>query len=333
MGKAFILSASVGANESGETPLQWYNSSLSLAHLDTVVDLTLLFQNGDVSALFTGNSKDDKKHRQHLQQREDRLTARRFASGKAASKEKKKTSVASAFGSVNEYIANCLVDTLNPVETATYSSSRARPPVQERPLDLGEFVGSVAPLPGNKLVEVWSSSGLPPAVGKSGLYPSSQALFAKHVLRRAPGDPSATGGVLACRVTARSGDEQDLSAFRRYFTSGRTQSRLQSVFPLSSCAIDSYTLLCTALPPRAICHDILKSSTHPAGSPPRSVSVCLNRSRVNVYLRRVLEQTAKMYQMGAYVHWYNRAGVSKADLEHSLMSLRDTIDNYSYMTQ
>lgn len=47
-GKAYLVTASIWPNSSGETPLQHYNTCFSLSHLQKHADAVLLFQNEQI---------------------------------------------------------------------------------------------------------------------------------------------------------------------------------------------------------------------------------------------------------------------------------------------
>ncbi|KAJ8288140.1 hypothetical protein COCON_G00007990 [Conger conger] len=116
-----ILSVSVAPYQSGESPLQHYNTLLSLASLQRSVDGLLLFYNDQALAV---------------------VEAQRGAP--------KGPSVPSypgnSFSDINAHIANCLAGLLLPVHSLTTSSGRSLG------MEPWELVRSVCPLPAAKLL-------------------------------------------------------------------------------------------------------------------------------------------------------------------------------------
>ena len=63
----------------------------------------------------------------------------------------------------------------------------------------------------------------------------------------------------------------------------------------------------------------------------RSLTVAVNRSRVNVYLQRTLQRSRDMLSARAYVHWYEQYGCGLDQFEESITVLEDVIQNYCDM--
>ena len=181
--KHFILAVSIAPFGAGDTPLQHYNSLLSLAHIYPAVDAVMLASNADVSRALGALALQSK-----VVGGGSSALLHPGGGGGAAP--------AMAFAGINTYLSACIADVLAPTKTVPslrqlqqeerarmgHTSSSSLSAVSVTPSasaaasasssssllatpSLYELVSHVAPLPSFKLLELWSSAGLGGSVG------------------------------------------------------------------------------------------------------------------------------------------------------------------------
>jgi len=152
--KQYILTCSVTPFcETGETPLQYYNSVLSMSMLQKYADCVLWFSNDDVfRVLSVLNQQQQQTRTLNTRTQTKQVHSRTHRAHKYTAKQIK-------FSDMNAYIAHCLSNILSPTTTTTTHTRHTHTPAHTRIrlFDMGDFVHSVCPLPSNKYVEVWST--------------------------------------------------------------------------------------------------------------------------------------------------------------------------------
>ena len=116
----YILSCVIAPHDSGESPLQNYNSALCLSSIHDNTDGILLFKNDEV-----------------LQKSQPRKQ-----------EQKSDTLVSVSVEHCNQYIARCLADLILPTDSVSGNSSRCA----GLGLEAWELVRSVAPMPATKFI-------------------------------------------------------------------------------------------------------------------------------------------------------------------------------------
>jgi len=119
----YILSCVVAPHDSGESPLQYYNSSLCLSTVHENTDSLLVFKNDEVL------SKSKAMHGR----KEERNT---------------ETSTPISLGCCNQYIAQCIAGLILPTESVSNNSARC----VGFGLEPWELVRSVCPMPATKFI-------------------------------------------------------------------------------------------------------------------------------------------------------------------------------------
>jgi tubulin delta len=255
---------------------------------------------------------------------------------------------------MNDYIAQCLLDVMLPSSrshyAAAYEGSKklkgmfAPPSQQLQPFEPFDLVASVCPLPSNKFMEIWTTSGLP-ALRSGGANGKKQApaqwgklveVLCRAVPRfelhpdawRGGSDGGSSGGscgggrrtagdhqeitttTLAYQVTARGDDDGQLSA-EPDFMRRTVANPLQRHFPAPEWNPFPYDYKVT-----------------PYQRKGRSLTVACNRSNVAVYLDSLSRKARRMYDSQAYLHWYRKYGAEAELFEESFETVQTIIDDY-----
>lgn len=313
-----IISPVVQPFAVGDLPLQHYNSILALSTLQRYSDAIVMFNNDEVMLALSGKRVRDR--------------------------------APVDLDQMNSYIGDCLLDIITPTNPLTYSTKYhdnnglkskslglGRPPIKYRSFEAFDLVSSVCPMPSNKFMEIWTSSGLPYWKGLSKLEAKTVSwgklveIMSAAVPRfqldpsthtnpnsRLPGNSAAEiahrSKTLACQVICRGDDDGQL-AEPGYLN--RTVSKLVSQnFP--PCEWNPYPYDYRITPEKCL-----------QGG--RSVTVASNRPRIANHLQTVLEKAKNMYNSRAYMHWFEKYGCDDERFEASFEIVQSVIDSYQYM--
>ena len=346
-----ITNCAIVPSSNGETPLQYYNSALSLSKLSQYSDCIVLFHNYELAQLFSLKNKQLQRQRKQV----------------SKNLSNNKTPVSQAYGLMNDYIANCLADTFLPIEHNSYNNQSLRP------FNMSNFITNITPLPSNKFCELWSSSGLlsdynqiiknQTIAGKyyynDQSYKTSIKSLYIDLLKRIPSsdiynykikNQINTGQALSLslytRTTTNDDDDDDIKSSHKTTTSSSLINKQQILddnqlirnlkykIPLYDGYHGHFFNYQYSTQPSSsyinIFHD--KNDKQYPIYYKKSVSLAVNRNRINNYLYSLLYKATSMYNVKSYVHWYNKAGVSNEDFDDAFYIIRDIIDNYTYMT-
>lgn len=336
--KHFLISVSIAPFGTGDTPLQHYNTLLSLAHLYPAVDGLVLASNADISRALSS------------------LSVHRGAGASIATLGSAGNSGGGAaplmsFAGINTYLSACVADLLAPTRTVPSlrqmemeerrrtnaisdpESASAPAPVTVETASsllatpsLYELVSHVAPLPAYKLLELWSSAGLGASSSaahvdpRAGWQPSWKGCL-ESLHRFVPRDneelapglyaldahaaalPGA-GRSIAYAVHAR-GDSAADPVDACYES---VAARMQRLFPAAPWQPHPLDLVTTTLP-RLTWRPEERTGGHaPHCESTRSLSVCVNRSRTSLTLAPSVRKARLLLQHKAYVHWVSDSG-------------------------
>lgn len=154
---------------------------------------------------------------------------------------------------------------------------------------------------------------------------SSSSSVASSVAALAPFKPSA----LSAHVIVRGDDD---GAFNDSRTFAQIDKKLQALFPPIDWNPFVFDYKVTPLPPLSMQTALPAPSDRPTRIPRgRSITTCVNRSRIVEYLTETVTKANAMLEARAYVHWYERFGCGMEEFLHSAQVLEDVIADYHTM--
>lgn len=296
-----LLTAALAPFSRGELPLQHYNSILASACHQRHADGVVLFRNDQIVDLLRATRAPD--------------------SGGEPGRL--------GFGDINRYVAGCLHGLVDPyhagrgsarasaVARFTGSSGGAR----ARGFSMRSWVGAVCPMPSAKLVEIWSTNGLPGGarsrLGRLCRDERWESAFG-WLLRSAPAYDEAKRPALCVAAQARFQGASDAGAFSRALPGlSRVAQRA-----LPSCRWNPF--------PFDLVRDRRRSPVAPTG---RSVTASLNRTALASYLDRVHRKARAMFDAGAYMHWYEKYGCERGDMLEAFEIVQGVVDSYAALAE
>ncbi|XP_071100932.1 tubulin delta chain-like [Haliotis cracherodii] len=258
----YLMSCAIAPCVSGESPLQHYNSLLTLSHLHRYTDGVVLMHNDEIL--------------RKLQKRNEKSVS---------------------FSAMNQSIANSLCGVFLPTESLTPSSGFSTG------MEPWDMVRTLCPMPSLKFIHILQHARS--KVGWDGL--ATQTL---HSLQRynTHGKPFKS---VANLVVGRGDSSQSFLAAMKRGVEDKIKSSYSCV-AWNPMPVDYWSARRNALGPR-------DSS---------SITIAANYGSVVDYLETVLERSKVMFEAGAYLHWYDRYGVSTDTFEAAFETLSAVIDDY-----
>ena len=330
----FLATTSILPFMRGESPLQPYNATLTLAHLSSHADAVLLVDNEHtldlLSSLIRGGGAD--------------RSGRGGGAGGAG--------VAPLpFSVLNSHIADCLADLLPSTQPQAEEEPTGLPLL---PRSFPSLLSSLCPSPRVKLLESVSTSGLLLCSAHEPLTWSSVIDVLERCtrhMRQPPGPHSAAqphpAAVIDFAVIARGEAELKMEAWDRQRLDERMSRLLQRSHTTSahtthrgSVAAASISASSSSSSGRSRLGAARPSSwlgdrlcVDPCGvsmsSQPVSLSLTLNHSRPCLAIRRSLRTAQAMLRGKAYLHWYERFGCGAERMSSAFEQVQLLLDDYA----
>lgn len=297
----YIVSICVAPYRHGDTPLQHYNTLLSISHVQQFADAVMLFQNDHIL-----------------------LSLNRDFENSATNKKLNKNNYTT--GDVNRYIASCLVNMFLPWldNDKTW-----------RQFDFLPIMTNMCCNPRMKFIEVHTSALL----SHNDQAKTSWQYIAEDLVKQMPIYDRllnrAINNIHALAIV-RGGIQSNYDAqmiFRVLCSKGlapvpwiKLSSTKEPLRPSKN-----RTSTSEFTPPENI--DFLGSNSRPALSSTTkpievSLTICANRTHILEFLNHVLVKVDVMLDGGAYLHWYARHGVNRDFLDKSCHIVQQIIDDY-----
>jgi len=302
----YKLTATITPFAVGDTPLQHFNNLLCLSNVYQNVDGMILFSNEDIKRTIE-NSIYKINLGQSIRQMETNF----------------------GFELINRYISSCLLDLLSPLKESSYYQENFNhnplidvnnPAHALAGVQLSHLITSTCPLSSHKLLECWTTSGL---VANSSIK-SNQSF---NPFAASWSDEIET----LIRIIPR-----EASHIENEFTDSRTLTStlyLRGPQTIPNEQINRLTdKLTLALPPvqwNSFPIKIYESELCPQTSTIQSLSICMNRTRHCNYLESVLLSAKRQFNVGAYLHWFQRYDCHETDIKQAFERIQTIIDDYS----
>eukprot|EP01116_Phalansterium_solitarium_P007425 TRINITY_DN20088_c0_g1_i1.p1 TRINITY_DN20088_c0_g1~~TRINITY_DN20088_c0_g1_i1.p1 ORF type:complete len:440 (+),score=122.21 TRINITY_DN20088_c0_g1_i1:89-1408(+) len=288
----FLLSVVVTPYAAGETPLQSYNSLLSLAWLQRYVDGVILFQNERV---LTALAKS--------------LAGLTSQTVKLDAAGQYRVSVAD----VNLYVASCLTGVFfpMPVEASLDPKKKGKQEIKGKSaeFDIGDFVTCVCPIPDLKFIEVVTAPFVTPMKKSSRLKPWKEITAS---LAGSTSRYSQTEVLLNIVSQVYVRGDKDLTFMTEF---AAVDKKLSKDYPSVPWNPTSRTYR-RSLEPALSSNDIVKS-----------ITLCMNRNDTG-FIEDILVKARLKLDASAYLHWYERYGATRELLEDSFETVQRVVDSY-----
>lgn len=319
-----IGSVAIAPSGSCESPIFTYNTMLSLWQLQQHSSAILLFSNDDLEAraaqsrqfLSNNGGSGGPKQPSSPKTKDGSLSA---LAGTARGIGMAQSDMKFAMSDLNQQAALALCGLVYPMEVPQPSTLSGKVVGSH---GLPNIVSDVAPVEDLKYIDIRSSYfSLPsekswrrramqgPATGES------WARAAKLLMRRTPkfDDENKPIVTLASQILLRGGSHGTHAPWspkigRRLFDFGNPAP---------------WNMLCDTR--------VRESSVDALGT--RSITCVANRSHVAAMLRRIHNKAGDMFSAGAWVHWYEQAGLEKADWLESFGNAQKVVEAYSAAAQ
>ncbi|KAJ3284268.1 hypothetical protein HDU76_008325, partial [Blyttiomyces sp. JEL0837] len=295
----FLMNCAVTPFVSGETTLQNYNALLSLASAQRYADVVSLFSNDHIINV------------SHLEKFEERIK----------------------LADLNEYIGQALAGLLLPSTPVVKDNSGTLNHFGPQDFDTWNLISQVVPVPKCKFVETVPSTGR--ASTKSTFPPfNGWDDVTSELLRNCPQTaPDKPRCYLTARVYARGAIGPEFWS-RKDKILDRIKTRLgTSIFPaseatdliMSSCY--GRLMVATTIKSRRVLKSVFVLTTTAVDlkSPKKTLTLCSNSGSVLPTFSRIVDRSKKMYEAGAYLHWYER--YAKEDTTSLFLDAFETIEN------
>mmetsp|Transcript_36169 Transcript_36169/g.58448 ORF Transcript_36169/g.58448 Transcript_36169/m.58448 type:complete len:445 (+) Transcript_36169:97-1431(+) len=287
--RQYIVSVAVAPFLMGDTPLQHYNSMLSLSWLQKYADCIMLFQNDEVSK-----------------------TVSKMCSsvGPGSTKASEKGPPRTTMQDMNQYIASCLAGVLFPVKEGGHY----------RPPDIGNLTTNVCPMQSCKFIELFTA----PFLSRHVRATSSQHLV-RDLSAAVPLYDLTQRQILniSTQVTFRGVGALECGLLPPNFrprqpivATLRPKPKILQLFPPVSWNPVAYDFLLSA------------ADAFPGHSIASSVTVSSNRTSVASLLDHILGRVHTMYESKAYLHWYTKYGCSEETFKESFSTAQGVIESY-----
>lgn len=328
--KLSILSCCVLPYSTGETPLQYYNSLFTLAYHYTHADGVLLFNNNDVHAAIT-----------HATARYSTTQSNAAAAGSAQSV---------SFDWMNQYISDCILDVLSPVQYATTlnGDSASKAPNHKLtpsavlpvvPCRISDLIQHHCPLSSIKLLEAYTTSGIAEMAQQINAAHSNRPKTAtqrKLASYSATHSPSVNWPALcdqlyslvpkgplpastfAYSIYARGNTDNTWNTDVQQ----RIDTRMQKLFSCVPWNDSPCQYIPSGIPPLSYYHNTNIYNT-------KSLSLCVNRAYNGTRLASLLARAELMYDQRAFTHWYERYGVGAAEFAAAFDTVHNIVDDYT----
>mmetsp|Transcript_31301 Transcript_31301/g.60427 ORF Transcript_31301/g.60427 Transcript_31301/m.60427 type:complete len:232 (+) Transcript_31301:854-1549(+) len=199
------------------------------------------------------------------------------------------------FQPMNRMISRTLYDLVAPSHrTGRIQDAKLRP--NQRAFRMRSFVADVAPVPSNKLVELWSTAGLPR------IHRKDQDCSQLGNVRRRWGTEVDHLSKFIARYDLKSDEQFKCVSFQVSVRSaiGNTKFPKNEILALRSRVAHQFSCVpwnkCTSA---VRC---LQGTASRLGEP--TMCLALNRTALPGYLERVAQKARVMFDVGAYKHWW-----------------------------
>lgn len=298
----------------GETPLQHYNTTLTLAHLQHFSDAVLLFHNDTVLDLLSS-------------------LVHRGAGGKGAAPL--------PFAVLNSYIADCLANVLSPIPSSSTDTVVDHHTLSSWPA----LLTSLCPLPELKLLDTWTTSGLVVPTAHDPMAWSTVTEVMDRTCQHIMGGSTAGGGgkggkvqgnkVIEFAVIARGESSVKMEQWDRQ----RMDERVGRHFTVTGQSTDQPPV--TSQPRLGgeryagrVGERLVVDGVGPSMSAQEaSLSVVVNHARHVKYIKSTLSSARAMLEKRAYVHWYERFDCGEQQFHEAFDRVQQVINDYEEWTK
>jgi len=284
-----ILTACVAPFERGELPLSHYNTILAASTHQRYSDAMVLFRNDEVCAAL-----------------------RSLGVGGCG------------FQEMNSLISRTLYDLVAPSHGTSMLGPNTKLGHVKKAFRMRSFVADVAPMPSNKLVELWSTAGMAQISRKGKLQVRSStdngvcsrwSTGLDHLSKIIPKFDHKSNRPLTCL------------SFQLSLRGAKVDAKIpmKKILALKNRVADR--LSCVPWNKSAGALRRLQGTT--SGSKEPTICLALNRTALPGYLERVAEKGQVMFDVGAYKHWYYKHGCEEKDFEEAFATIDHVIAAYA----
>ena len=333
-------SVSIAPSASCESPVFTYNTMLALWQLQQHSDAIMLFTNDDLEARaaqsqqfltnrdhakrgIASKASPDGDGNGHAHAREGTDGSLSALAGTAKGLGMVQKDMTFAVEDLNTQAALAMCGLVYPMTGSLSPSVDVGGSIRGmRSEGLANVVAEVAPVPDLKYVDVRSSYFC---------LPSEKAWRHRDVQGPATGDSWARAAKLLMRRTPRFDNENKpiVTFSSQIVLRGSSHGTHAPWSPKISRRVFAYgnpaswSLFCDAR--------IRRSNVDALGT--RSITCVANRSHVASVLRRLHNKAGAMYSAGAWVHWYEQAGLEKSEWLESFANAQKVVEAYSAAMQ
>jgi hypothetical protein len=292
----YILSICVAPYRHGDTPLQHYNTLLSMAHIQKYTDGVILFQNDDILRSLNRDFETSSTNR--------RLNKNNYS-----------------LSDVNKYIASNLVNMFLPMQDEQNKWKQ---------FDLFTVMNTLCSDSKTKFIEIHTSALLTHnhQAKTSWQYISEDLVKQMPIYDSVLNQPISS---LHTQVIIRGGlqSKYDSQTIRRVLA----QKACKPVPWLSQTDVTYSRDRVYQQEQRAENMDFVISNTKPAMCSQvkpieLTLTIITNRSHIIEFLNHILVKSSSMIDSNAYIHWYERHGCDRNKFEECFDTLKQIIHNY-----